>query len=191
MGIPHLLERFYRRETLCFYRHSAGRPRAFSAAPPAGYVLSRHERFEDVPAAVASIVMPGRFFDLMRSRLERKAATLFTLTTNDGELAAYGWTQSWTPFRRHFGAIASEGRMLGYYKTFPAHRRRGLYGHLLRASLATLGADEEAIIFATANNEASLRVIESVGFEYVTHLETRRFLHFFSRSAVKPKLAPG
>jgi hypothetical protein len=80
-------------------------------------------------------------------------------------IQAYGWIQSWGPFKRRFRVFGEDGWVLGPYWTAPECRRRGLYGRLLQHSLHLLPADTTALIYASPDNTASRRGITSAGFE--------------------------
>lgn len=183
MALPDALHLIYRKDIFRFYRYPASRSRACTAALPEGYTLARYDALEAVPPEVARVVMPGRPFDLMRSRMRRRLARLLVVQDRNGQVAAYGWMQSWRPFRRSFHRVASSGRMLGYYWTHPDHRRKGLYNFLLLSCVAAAEPSESLFAYAEIENTASLRCIQAAGFEYFMDLRIRRILHFFSISA--------
>lgn len=70
--------------------------------------------------------------------------------------------------------------MLGFYRTDPAHRGRGVYHFLLRRSVAMAPAHEPLLIYAERDNEPSLRGIERAGFVFVAEVRVRRVLGLFS-----------
>ena len=58
-------------------------------------------------------------------------AKLLCYSEYNQRLQAFGWIQTWKPFRHKFGRLAKDGVMLGPYWTEPHNRGRGLYGKLL------------------------------------------------------------
>ena len=103
---------------------------------------------------------------LMLSRLARRKAIQLLIVDNS-TLVAYGWIQDWSLFRRQFRWLTDDGVCLGPYWTHPDCRGRGLYGRMLRHSLAITRERHfgRAFIWADADNTASRRGIEKAGFE--------------------------
>jgi len=50
-------------------------------------------------------------------RQKRGQAKLLGLSDRESKFPAYGWIQSWKPFRRKFGMLADDVVMLGPYWT--------------------------------------------------------------------------
>jgi GNAT superfamily N-acetyltransferase len=105
---------------------------------------------------------------VMRLRFARGTARCLCLF-EDGELCAYGWVQSWGPFRRKFGFLASDAVMLGPYFTFEAYRGKGLYRRLLLTSvrLCCERPERPILVYTWPENTASQRGIEKAGFQYI------------------------
>ena len=59
-------------------------------------------------------------------RLARGDAILICYSKNSKQLQAYGWIQTWEPFKHKFKAISNEGVLLGPFWTAPEYRRKGL-----------------------------------------------------------------
>ena len=101
---------------------------------------------------------------LMAHRMKRDGARLLVLR-EENRLRAYGWIQGWRSFRRLLW-LAPGARCLGFYWTAPADRGRGLYGRLLKHSIAVCEERNRLplIIFTSPNNMRSQRGIEKAGF---------------------------
>lgn len=177
MALPRLL---YRSDVFRFYRYPDGAARNDAPMPPTGYTCEQYGPGDRLPSEVASFAMPGGMREVMWWRFRRGLATLLLVRSPNGRPAAFGWVQSWRPFRRRFRAISRGGRMLGFYRTDPAHRGRGVYHFLLRRSVAMAPAHEPLLIYAERDNEPSLRGIERAGFVFVAEVRVRRVLGLFS-----------
>lgn len=180
----NLARLIHRREILSFFRYPADAPRVDPGAAPAGCTVRRFDDAAPLPSGIAAVVFPRGRLDTMRWRYRRRLAALLVLLGAGERVVAYGWIQSWRPFRRRFRAIAAEGRMLGFYWTHPAERGRGLYSDMLRRSIAMIPAPEPLIIYAEHGNVASIRGIRTAGFEHLADLEVHRWLHVFFRCRV-------
>lgn len=112
--------------------------------------------------------------------MRRGKARLLCFSEDGLQLDAYGWIQDWSLFRRRYGAIATEGVMLGYYWTAPAARGRGLYGRLLSHSLALCRKDRPILIATTPDNTASQRGIVKAGFQSRGEWEVCSYFRWFS-----------
>ncbi len=103
---------------------------------------------------------------VMLGRLRRAGAVLLVLT-DGAQLVSYGWLQPWRCVRREFGFLSNEGICLGPYWTNPAWRGCGVYGRMLRHSLAICRerfGKTPLYIWARSENVASVRGIERAGF---------------------------
>lgn len=148
---------------------------------PAGFTVRVFDSLAEIPDGVARVVMPGRVVDLMRLRMRRGLARLLVVLDADGKVAAYGWNQAWSPFRRRFASVSAQGVMLGYYWTRPDQRGHGLYRYLLQLSVALARPSEPLIIYACIANTASLNGIAKAGFKPCSVLQLHRvlwLLHF-------------
>jgi GNAT superfamily N-acetyltransferase len=140
-----------------------------------------YERWEDIPRPFRKIAVASPWTNAMFYRMKRRQARLLCCSDDGQTLQAYGWVQDWRPFRRRFGAIAAEGTMLGFYRTAPSERGRGLYGRLLAHSLLLCRKDKPILIATSPDNPASLRGIEKAGFSPLGVWEARVFFRGISR----------
>jgi hypothetical protein len=114
-------------------------------------------------------------FRLMRWRLKRYGGKLLCLIES-GQVSAYGWIQGWGLFRRRFGWLAPEARMLGFYWTAPGRRGSGLYGRLLLHSIAACESRDRMplLVMTSPQNVSSQKGIEKAGFIKIGTFEVDR-----------------
>ncbi len=127
--------------------------------------VSVYQTYAEIPHRFRGVLVGSRFTNIMYYRLQSGRAKVLAYSEDGVTLQAYGWIQSWAPFKRRFKVFAEDGWVLGPYWTSPDYRRRGLYGRLLRHSLYMLPADTAALIYAAPGNTTSRRGITSAGFE--------------------------
>lgn len=141
-----------------------------------------YTRWACIPKCFRLIAVPAPWLNAMYYRLKRGDAKLLCYTDDDGkELYAYGWVQSWKPFRARFRNFATEGTMLGPYWTSPLLRGQGLYGELLSESLCLCPPPSPAFIYAAPNNSASQRGILKAGFHELGEWESVLIFRHWSR----------
>lgn len=179
----------HRVNTFRVFEYPARSERRDPPTPP-GFELRIFDSLDEVPGEIARTVMPGRPFDLMRTRMRRGLARLLVLLDANGAVAAYGWNQSWRPFRRRFAKVATDGLMLGFYWTRPDQRGRGLYPYLIRKSVALAPPAAPLFIYACVENGASMHGIEKAGFTPLAILHLRRLLLGLNFSRVVTDLRP-
>jgi len=184
MTVPNVLSLIARRDIHRFFRWPEAHPRDCLRSTPDGYSLVVIGPGASMAPDIARAVMPAGATDIMRWRFRSGLATLLVLRAAGGEIAAYGWVQSWKPFRRRFRKVATSGVMLGFFWTAPEHRRKGLYDYLLKRSIAAAPRAEPIFIFTDPRNAASLRAIERVGFAFLLDLKVWRLFHVFSMSTI-------
>ncbi len=182
-----MLASLYSKDVFRFFRYPAGRQTPPEGAFPPGYRVQVFEPGSSVPEQVARVAMPRALLDVMRWRFRRGDASLMAVFDDRGDVASYGWIQSWRPFRRRFRKVAREGSMLGFYWTHPAHRGRGLYRAMLARSLALVRGKEPIIIYASAGNAVSQRGIEGAGFEFLLDLQVTRIAKVLSFARIDAK----
>ena len=109
----------------------------------------------------------------MAHRMKRDGARLVVLR-EENRLRAYGWIQGWRSFRR-LRWLAPDARCLGFYWTASADRGRGLYGRLLKHSIAVCEERDRLplVIFTSPDNPMSQRGIEKAGFLRLGEYELR------------------
>ena len=124
-----------------------------------------YDSWKEIPAQFRKISVPSRFMNVMYYRLQRGDARLLCYTEDGNRLQAYGWIQSWRPFRRKFSMLAPDGIMLGPYWTAPENRGRRLYGRLLQHSLHICSREKLILIYTSPDNIASQKGIARAGFQ--------------------------
>lgn len=161
--IRHLLKRLMRERRSCLFY-------AYAATQGTGCAQANIRVFTNwgsLPEAWRRLIVPAPWLDPKFYRLGRGLARLLCCSEDGRTLDAYGWIQDWKPFRRQFGALATEGTMLGPYRTIPHARGRGLYQRLLLHSLSVCSLDKPVLIYTTPDNVASRRGIEKAGFRFL------------------------
>jgi L-amino acid N-acyltransferase YncA len=126
-----------------------------AAFPPSADVVSMLKKYSGTIA-----------FWLMQRRLMHLGAVLLAVVTQ-GDLAAYGWIQTWRPHRRQFAWLARDAVCLGPYWTNPRLRGRGLYQQLLAHSVRECQQrfpEKEIYVWSLVSNPASIRGLEKAGF---------------------------
>ncbi len=113
-------------------------------------------------------------------RFKSGKATLITWE-EDNEILAYGWLQSWSPFRRKFGKIFHDATMLGPYYTHPDHRGKGLYKKLLAYSVSLSPKEKPIAIYTSPENISSQKGIEASGFTKMGMYRVRFFFRLYSK----------
>jgi hypothetical protein len=150
----------YEKQQCRFYQYDAGQGTGASNAAVAVY-----ESYAEIPPQFRKAAVPSRYLNVMYYRLNRGAARLLCYSEDGHNLHAFGWIQSWAPFRRKFGMLAKDGVMLGPYWTAPEHRGGGVYGKLLQHSLSLCPRTKPILIYTSADNVSSQRGIVKAGFE--------------------------
>ena len=138
------------------------------------------ERYEDIPPALRDRLVARRYLNVLYYRMKRRQARVLCLCDGDDPIA-YGWIQSWAPFRRRFGSLFADAVMLGPYWTAPARRRQGLYARLLAHSLSLLDKRLPIVIYTSVENVASQKGIEKAGFQLVGRYEISVFMRLLVR----------
>lgn len=124
-------------------------------------------------AAEVAEAMGGRPVEDVAGRL--RAGSRCFVARVDGSVACYGWLTSggeWIGEMDRRLALGSDEAYIWDCATLAPHRRRGLYGALLRAMLQTLAGEgcRRAWIGSNLSNEPSVRAFARVGFRPVAHL---------------------
>ncbi len=118
---------------------------------------------DEVPHKIASQLFSTPLSFLMKHRLKHKKAVLICYMKED-RLVAYGWIQDWYCFK-YLRKIVPKATMLGPFWTHPSCRGQGIYGKMLEFSLSLSNNNELAIIYASVNNESSLKGIRKKIFQ--------------------------
>lgn len=167
-----MLKRLIHQRRQClFYAYDANQ----GAGTPDEHV-EVYESWAAIPVDWRKTIVPSRWLDPMYFRLCRGAAKLLCYSGDGRALDAYGWVQDWKPFRRMFHELASEGTMLGPFRTSPPARGRGIYGRLLGHSLSLCPTERPILIYTAPENIASQRGIEKAGFRPLGAWELRQWL---------------
>ena len=176
-GLSQLLVRWvYERRRYLFYGYH---PR--QGPGQADPQVTVYSRWRDIPRAFRRIAAAAPWRNAMYYRMWCGGVRLLCYSRDGRRLDAYGWVQDWRFFRHRFGAIAREGKMLGFYWTAQELRGQGLYGRLLAHSLLLCSKDHPIIICVSPDNLASRRGVEKAGFAPLGEWEARVFLRRFSR----------
>lgn len=150
------------------------------------FSVSIYTKISEIPVAVRGIVFSRGIFHIMAWRLLSTRAFLVCIKSKDGDLAAYGWVQSWKQFRLRFRCIAQNGYILGPCVTMPNWRRKGLYLEVLRQSVVRTINSSPVFIFCEADNVPSAKGIEKAGFTYIGYLHETRMVKIFNRARWYP-----
>ena len=109
----------------------------------------------------------GTFRAATMLRRLRRGIAILSLLPDGARIAAYGWLQTWRPFRRRFWWLTDDAICLGPCWTHPESRGRGLYSRMLSHTLAICRQrfSKRIIVWADADNIPSRRGIERAGFQ--------------------------
>jgi GNAT superfamily N-acetyltransferase len=153
--------------------------------------VRKYTKYSEIPKFIRARLFPYLpLLHVMFYRLVSGQAVLYCIHT-DTELIAFGWIQSWGPFKRRFKFLASDGIVLGQYWTNPDYRRQGYYYGLLQHSIAVLDKTQSKriLIYHLVTNFPSQRVIVKAGFKLIGSYATVRLLQgvFIWNSPVEPQ----
>jgi GNAT superfamily N-acetyltransferase len=155
--------------------------------------VRKYTKFSEIPKPIRKQLFP--FFPLLHVmfyRLLSGQAVLHCVHT-DTEVIAFGWIQSWGPFKRRFKFLTSDGIVLGQYWTNPDYRRQGYYYRLLQHSIAVLDKQQSKriLIYHLVTNIPSQRVIVKAGFKLIGSYATIRLLQgvFIWNKTLEPQEA--
>jgi len=130
-----------------------------------------------------SLVLPQHLGNVMYYRLQRQHAQLICHVDDNDNIEAYGWIQSWLPFRKIFSSLAVDACMLGPYWTAPHLRGKGLYTELLQQSTALCPTSKPIFIYTAPSNIASQRGILRANFEPIGLWDITRWGWQFGKAA--------
>ncbi len=128
--------------------------------------VSEYTSWDDIPTDFRDVAMPSPWIDVMFYRLKRGQAKLLCLADVESKLQAYGWIQSWKPFRRKYSMLADDAVMLGPYRTAPEHRGKGLYRRLLKHSVHLCQSGKPILGMTSPDNLASQKGFTRAGFVF-------------------------
>lgn len=128
---------------------------------------------------VAGKILRNRFVQPLYHRFRAGKAQLITWEENE-EIMAYGWLQSWEPFKVKFGKIYPDATMLGPYYTLPQERGKGIYKKLLAFSLHHCTKEKPIAIYTSRNNISSQKGIEGSGFSKIGLFRVQLYFRVFS-----------
>jgi len=143
------------------------------------YKIVEYNQYSQIPKYVIKKIIVYPFFSSLYYRLNSKNARLICID-NGIELIAYGWIQSWKPFRRKFGWIFKNAIMLGPYWTNEKYRGKGIYGSLLQYSITHISNDIPVLIYTSLDNVSSQKGIEKIGFDKIGDFRIFLFFRSFS-----------
>lgn len=143
------------------------------------YKIMEYRNYSEIPKFITKKIFKYPFLSLLYYRLNSKNARLICIDTGI-ELIAYGWIQSWKPFKRKFGWVFKNAIMLGPYWTNEKFRGRGIYGDLLKYSLANIPSNIPVLIYTVLSNVSSQKGIEKNGFEKIGNFRICLFFRTFS-----------
>lgn len=137
-------------------------------------------KYREIPKFIRGKVLIHPFINSLYYRIKSHQAT-FLCFLSDSEIIAYGWIQSWKPFKRKFRWLFEDGTMLGPYWTNPKFRGQGYYGRLLKHSIALVNKKSPIIIYTIPENLSSQKGIEKAGFKKIGTYSIYLFFRFFQR----------
>ena len=131
-------------------------------------LVRRFNRYAPVPSEIRNEFLRlrgGALWTAMWLRLRVQRVELLVIL-QEGRIAAYCWLRTCDGVPLRYRWLARRGTLLGYFWTEPDERGRGLYGVLLRASVALSAArcDDPVIVYADTWNVGSIRGLEKAGF---------------------------
>lgn len=164
----------YKRETLVFYEFTGTRPEFDDIAGqiPADMSLEHHTCAAELSPAIHRALFPYGY-SLLLHRMKRHVAQVVTLTLDD-ELIAYGWLQTWDPFRHLYHDISTTGTMIGPAWTSPEWRGKGIHSLMLSMRLHLAPPGERTFSFAENDNHASRKGLIRTGFSKIATMELVR-----------------
>jgi GNAT superfamily N-acetyltransferase len=129
--------------------------------------LTVYTTYSEIPKQIRPQLFRTKFYNTMLRRIKKGQASVICLIYH-ADLIAYGWIQSWKPFRRRFASLSDDAIMLGPYWTKPEFRGKGIYKRLLKHSMSlNREREKNLLIFAQPENHSSIAGIRSVGFKYI------------------------
>lgn len=152
---------FFNRRSYIFYKYPSEREQQFVPLEK----VSVYRSIKSIPANYKKVVLRRRLINPMFYRLARGDAILICYSKNSKQLQAYGWIQTWEPFKHKFKAISNEGVLLGPFWTAPEYRRKGLYTKLIEHCLYICRNSPTIYIFTDPDNFPSQKGIISAGFQ--------------------------
>jgi len=184
VALADLRKLVHRQYQVRIYEYPASLPRTPGPDPPPGYTVKHLKTFDEVPPEIARVVMPGRFVDLMRWRMQRGRASLLVVFDAKGDMASYCWIQSWKPYSRPLGKVAPRGRMVGFGWVSPDHRQRGLFTFMVRRAVIFVDPSEPPLGYAVIENPITMRACEKADYAFIGEVRVRRVLWFLNFSTV-------
>lgn len=126
--------------------------------------ITEYSDYRLIPGFIIKKLMLYPLINPLYHRLRSNKAHLICIN-HENVLIAYGWIQSWAPFKRKFGWFTKEGTMLGPFWTDPEFRGKGYYQRLLNHCKDVPDIKFPLIIFTNPPNVSSQKGIEKAGFE--------------------------
>jgi hypothetical protein len=137
-----------------------------------------YANYSDLPELLKKEILNNQIINSLYYRLNLKHAILLTIH-NETEIIAYGWLQTWHPFKRKFGWIYKDAMMLGPYWTNELHRGKGIYGRLIKQSIALAKPNIPLMIYTRPENISSQKGIEKMGFKEIGVYKIELILRYF------------
>lgn len=179
-----LLRSIYTKQRLVFFEFKGKAPAAdaLESSVPPGMCLRSFSSTRQMPSFVKRQLFPYRC-SVLRCRMARDLAEIVVLTQSQ-QLIAYGWIQSWRPFRRVFRAISERGTMIGPAWTHPEWRGQGLHSLILRKRILLSAGSGPLYSFVEEENIASMKGLKRTGFFEIGLFDVHRFAYVlrFGRS---------
>ena len=126
--------------------------------------IKTYSKYSDIPDFIKEQLFIYPLFNPLYYRIKTQQAFLISIHNNKN-LIAYGWIQSWKPFKRKFGWVFKDALMLGPYWTDSRYRGQGYYGRLLKHSISIASKEYPLFIYTTTENISSQKGINKMGFE--------------------------
>lgn len=143
------------------------------------YKIAEYNNYSEIPKFISKKIFMCPYLSSLYYRIKSKNARLISID-NGVELIAYGWIQNWKPFKKKFGWMFKNAVMLGPYWTNEKFRGRGIYGDLLKYSLANIPSNIPVLIYTALSNITSQKGIEKNGFEKIGNFRVSLFFRTFS-----------
>lgn len=153
-----------------------------NAVLPSDVELDVYTSSSEISSCIKQNLFPHRF-SVLQYRMRRGLAKVVVLKTQR-ELIAYGWLQSWEPFRRVFADISTQGLMIGPAWTAPEWRGKGVHGLMLTKRIMIAEKVKPIFTFAEENNRASISGIERVGFRKIAKVNMVRYFHVLKSAKI-------
>ena len=162
-----------------FIRDAANQPGTISS------IVNEYYTWSKIPKHFTRIISSNPWRDPLYYRMLRHKAKLLMIEEH-GQMKAFGWIQSWSPFRRKFQKVIKNGIILGPFWTAPSERGKGYYGKLLSHAVASYDNTQALIIYCSPKNTASYNGIIKANFRRLGIYRQKYYLNGIFKSIIHP-----